>query len=74
MKLPNISICPPRGTYTNLNHDLMELDEKETEYEYEMKLNFAQYFQNIDFKQQIKNLKNGFQEKNQFLNWYKGNR
>ena len=77
VKLPKISVCPPRDKYTNLNFDLVKLgnthelqDDKENVF-----LNsFWKEFQNLDFLQHLEKLENSFKEENQYRNWYTGKR
>ena len=77
---PKITVCPPRNSYTNLNYDLMSIDKNPlipaslSDYIEELSDNFVQHFLNLDYEQVMKNLRQSFQEKDRFRNWYHGNR
>ena len=78
VKFPKITLCPPKDTYTNLNYDLRNLAENVSmdlsKNEKELKDKFIQHFVNINYQNHLDKLKNGFQEDNQFRNWYNGKR
>ena len=76
VKLPKITVCPPRDTYTNLNYDLMKLGNKKFDIRHNKKFRekYTKRLQNIDFQQHLKNFNDGFIEQNQFRNWYTGKR
>ena len=75
---PKINVCPPRGTNTNLNYDLIKMAKNDSfnlkPYVNELRENFISHFQQLDYKLYLQKLKNDFQEKNQFRNWFTGKR
>ena len=71
--LPNVTVCPPRNTYTNLNYDLMMANNMTLDNETRFELfDFAMgQFQNHFFEQVMTNMSK-ITETNQFYNWYHG--
>ena len=71
--LPNVTVCPPKNTYTNLNYDLMMAENMTLDNETRFELfDFAMgQFQNHFFKQVMTNMSK-ITETNQFYNWYYG--
>ena len=55
---PKVSICPPKGTYTDLNYDLMRMGNRSINYDlanentegYKLLEEYVRFFQNEDFK------------------------
>ena len=50
VKFPKITVCPPRGTHTNLNYDLMKMTDDSldlTKYGDELRENFISHFQQL---------------------------
>ena len=77
VKFPNIIVCPPKDTYTNLNYDLQQAQNKTIDFEKDSdKLwnRFIKYFHKVDFQNHINTYKKGFKEKNQYKNWYRKSR
>lgn len=77
---PKISVCPAKNTYTNLNYDLMKMKENVsipsdlTDYADDLRENFIRHFQDDDYQEQLKKIRETFQEENRFRNWYTGKR
>ena len=76
---PKVSICPPKGTYTDLNYDLMRMGNRSINYDlanentegYKLLEEYVMFFQNEDFKKKY-TLIESFNEENKYLNWYHG--
>ena len=76
---PKVSICPPKGTYTDLNYDLMRIGNRSIDYDladenteaYKLLEEYVRFFQNEDFKKKYTLIKS-FNEENKYLNWYHG--
>ena len=73
LTFPNVTVCPPKNSYLNLNYDMMEsaninLDNNTRKelYEYAMDI-----IQNEFFDELMRNLSK-IEEKNRFYNWYYG--
>ena len=74
---PKVSICPPKGTYTDLNYDLMRIGNRSIDYDlvnenteaYKLLEEFVKFFQNEDFKRKF-TLIESFDEENKYWNWY----
>ena len=72
VKLPKITICPPKGSYTNLNYDVMIADDISSlsnESQKEILNQFLMEMHQLDFEKAYSLL---FKGPDQFLNWYKG--
>ena len=72
---PLITVCPPKGTYTNLNYDLektkeMKIDIKK--YKDDLYSNYIKHFHDLDYQNYATELKNNFEEDNMYKNWYNG--
>ena len=75
VQFPLITVCPPRGTYTNLNYDLEEtkmINLDIQKYDFDLIDNFIAHFQELDFQKYLEEYRNGFQEENRYRNWYTG--
>ena len=69
MKLPKVTVCPPKNSFTDLNYDLMlaknvsltieMLDELSTFAEYAIDIDYLKYLSKVE-------------DKDLFYNWYKG--
>ena len=73
LPLPKVTVCPPKNTFTNLNFDLMMLDNitlhKKTRTEmiqYAVKL-----IQNYTYRNVMSNI-SVIEEENRYYNWYMG--
>ena len=73
VRFPKVTVCPPKNTFTNLNHDLTNAGKKEISFEEkEMLLNsFKSHFQNLDYEKTWTE-KNAYFEQNKYRNWYMG--
>ena len=77
--LPNIIVCPPKNTFTNLNYDLINLGNQTIETDllnfstpgYQLLKRFVKHFQNLDYEKSLAKI-NKFYEKNKFRHWYYG--
>ena len=71
---PKVTVCPPKGTYTSLNYDLMNVHDRNTlEKENSIELKefaFVLLYDEI-FRRVIKNLTK-LDENNRYYNWYHG--
>ena len=71
---PKITVCPPKNTFTDLNNDLMKVDNTtiafDSELFKELTNNFVEHFQNKDFNNAFNKITN-FKEKGKYRNWYK---
>ena len=71
--LPRVTVCPPKNTFTNLNYDLMMLDNMTLDNE--TRLELTQYavglIQEDIYKDVISNISK-IQEKDRYFNWYMG--
>ena len=77
VKFPNIIVCPPKDTYTNLNYDLQQAQNKTIDFEKDSdKLwnEFIKHFHKVDFQNNLNTYRKGFKEKNQYKNWYRKSR
>ena len=78
VNFPKITICPQRGTYTNLNYDLMQMIESHsvelTNHTDKLRENFIAHFQNLDYEKHLHNSQNTFEERNRVRNMYDGKR
>ena len=53
MTFPKISVCPPRDTYTNLNYDLMNINNTtpfDENVSFDLIDNFIHHFQQLDYE------------------------
>ena len=70
---PKVTVCPPKGTYTSLNYDLMNIDNRTLEKENSIELKefaFVLLYDEI-FRRVTKNLTK-LDENNRYYNWYHG--
>ena len=77
VRFPNLIVCPPKNTYTNLNYDLQEAENKTIDYDKDSETlwnKFMKHFYNVEFQNHLNTYKKGFKEKNQYRNWYKKSR
>ena len=73
LKLPNITVCPPKDTFTNLNYDLMMMENVNlsSETRLEIEKNARQELQTSYFEMIKRNLGKLIEE-NRYFNWYHG--
>ena len=74
---PKIIVCPPNNTYTNLNLDLDQAQNKTINFEnegFQLHNNFVKHFQDIDSKDHTHRLGENFKEKGKFRHWYEASR
>ena len=73
ISLPKVTVCPPKNTFTNLNYDLMLLENMTLENDTRDELTqFAvKLIQNHNFKALMTNI-SMIEEENRFYNWYMG--
>ena len=69
IKLPNVTICPPKNTFTDLNYDLM-MTENMTLTE-EMRDEMFEYALEV-INADTKNIAAGLHDEDRFYNWYYG--
>ena len=71
--LPKVTVCPPKNTFTNLNYDLMMLENMTLDNDTRNELvNYAVgLIQDNVYKQLLSNL-SFLEEKHRFYNWYNG--
>ena len=73
IRFPKVTVCPPKNTYTSLNHDIMAVGNMTIDYDtlgYKLLENFVKFFQQKDFDEIMEYI-NTFEEKDKFRNWYK---
>ena len=70
LKLPNVTVCPPQNTFTDMNYDLMMVENKTLSKKERYEL-FEYAVELIEEHVFMDNL-NKLQEENQFFNWYHG--
>ena len=70
---PNVTVCPPKNTFTNLNEDLVMLEDMivDNETREELIHHALDIILNLVHDQNIDNL-NKLQESNRYTNWFKG--
>ena len=70
---PNVSVCPPRGSLTNLNYDIIHSQDKKLDEDTRTKLfeNALDIIQNVYFAELMSNLSKVL-ETNRYYNWYYG--
>ena len=74
VSFPNIIVCPPKDTYTNLNFDLQQAENKTVDFDKDsedMWNEFLRHFYELAFQKHLHTYKQGFKEENQYKNWYK---
>ena len=73
LKLPKVTVCPPKNTFTNLNYDFETLGNKTIDDDARAKLIQVLLDEKHDphFRSLMKNL-SLFQEEKRFYNWYHG--
>ena len=71
--LPKITVCPPKNTYTDLNYDIMMLENRTMNKEIrDMLINFSvKLIQDRHFEEVMSNL-TLIEESNRYYNWYYG--
>ena len=71
--LPKVTVCPPKNTFTDLNYDLMMIENVTlSEDNVTMLIEYAMEVLQDDFFQGIMVNLSKFQENNRFYNWYHG--
>ena len=65
---PKITVCPPKGTLTDLNHDLMTLGNITVHVNGTMTI---KHFHQKDFETTLNKI-NDFKERDRYRNWYSG--
>ena len=68
---PNLTVCPPRGTFTSLNYDLLRVGNRSLEDDSELGEFIAELLAEEGYQSMLEDLEN-FYEKNRFRNWYEG--
>ena len=69
MKLPKVTVCPPKNSFTDLNYDLMLARNVSFTYEmFEELSNYAEYAIDIGYLKYLSKL----EDKDHFYNWYQG--
>ena len=68
--LPKVTVCPPKNTFTDLNHDLM-LAEKNTLTD-EMRIDFTNHAEKLVDDHAFMNDIDELQEEDRYYNWYHG--
>ena len=79
LKYPKVMVCPPKNTYTNLNHDIMVVGNmtidndltNENSTAYKLLQSFVSNFHQKDFDVFVQKI-NLMKEKNEFRNYYNG--
>ena len=73
LTLPKVTVCPPKNTYTNLNYDLMMLENMtlDNDTRNELKQYAVGLIQEHIFKEVMSNL-SLLEEENRYYNWYWG--
>ena len=73
LKLPEITVCPPKNTFTALNYDLIRMNHKKLDNDtienlskYTMELLYDQMFDTVMI------YLNKLEDKNRYYNWYHG--
>ena len=69
MTFPKISVCPPRDTYTNLNYDVMNINNTipfDENLSFDLIDNFIHHFQQLDYEKHLLKRENSFQEENNY--------
>ena len=73
MKLPIVTVCPPKNTFTDLNYDLMMTQNNSFDNETRDELiNYATELLNNDFHEGIMTNLSMLVEKDRYYNWYNG--
>ena len=75
LNFPKVAICPQKGTYTNLNYDLVQMQENEvgiTEDNRKEFLNVALEMTEDKLNSEVMKDFDKVQENNRFYNWYYG--
>ena len=68
---PNLTVCPPRGTFTSLNYDILRVGNRSLEDDSELGEFIAELLAEEGYQSMLEDLEN-FHEKNRFRNWYEG--
>ena len=71
LKLPKVTVCPPKNTFTDLNYDLMLAENNTTltrEKRYQIFGNLVEVIEDHVFMDDL----NKMEESNRFYNWYHG--
>ena len=68
---PNLTVCPPRGTFTSLNYDILRVGNRSLEDDNELDEFIAELLAEEGYQTMLEDLDN-FYEKNRFRNWYEG--
>ena len=78
VNFPLITVCPSRGTYTNLNYDLEKMKNMKSEFDFDyiddFNSRFTKYFHDINYQKYISELENGLKITDEYRNWYIGAR
>ena len=77
---PKVTVCPPKNTYTNVNHDLMMLGNISIDFDLtnenttgsQLLHSFEQHFFQDDFQKVFNESKSMFKVKDEYRNWYNG--
>ena len=72
-KYPTVTVCPPKNTYTNLNYDLMILENMTLDSDIrEEMLNHSKVLYNDHLYDQVMKSLNKLQDNDRHYNWYHG--
>ena len=77
IKYPKVTVCPPKNTYTSLNHDLQMLGNTTIDYDlanenstaYQLLSSFEKHFLQSDFEAKLTETSR-FKEQSRYRNWY----
>ena len=71
LKLPKVTVCPPKNTFTNLNYDLKNIETMTLDNDTRWELIFyaVELIQDHQYEDYMSNL-TGMEEKNRYYNWY----
>ena len=70
IKLPKVTVCPPKNTFTDLNYDLMKVAEKVTLTDDKRKEIFYELVEIIEEDDSFIDNMYQINEENRFYNWY----
>ena len=75
LKFPSITVCPPKGSYTNLNFDLVNLGKNVTNFNADDRLHLQQLAKQLIYDNEFASVlkkESKLKMKNKYLSWYNG--